>query len=171
MLCPVDKSALETHQEVTAQALFCRTCHGIWFSREHLAAFLRSASGTKPLPRKKVFSQKSPLSASERLCPSCESIDLSPRVIDGVEIDVCPTCSGVWLDAGELELIVTRFRRKQKMNALSDNATDIFSSDPTILADLTRLIIDAMGKSAEWAGEAAPALLDFIADAFSSIDF
>jgi Zn-finger nucleic acid-binding protein len=35
-------------------------------------------------------------------CPRCSSeLKAVPR--DGIEIDVCPACRGVWLDAGELE--------------------------------------------------------------------
>ena len=40
-------------------------------------------------------------------CPVC---DIEMRVSDreGVEIDHCPQCRGVWLDRGELEKIVAR---------------------------------------------------------------
>ena len=38
-------------------------------------------------------------------CPVC---DESMRKIDkhGVNLDICPTCKGVWLDKGELERII-----------------------------------------------------------------
>lgn len=40
-------------------------------------------------------------------CPSCNTeLRLSDR--DGVEIDYCPNCRGVWLDRGELDKIVER---------------------------------------------------------------
>lgn len=35
-------------------------------------------------------------------CPKCNAI-LEPFEASGVEVDVCPTCAGVWLDKGELE--------------------------------------------------------------------
>lgn len=38
------------------------------------------------------------------MCPNCNE----PMIVlewKGVEIDVCPSCQGVWLDLGELELI------------------------------------------------------------------
>ena len=43
-------------------------------------------------------------------CPQCE---LVLRIYDrhGVEIDVCPTCRGVWLDRGELDKIIERAGR------------------------------------------------------------
>lgn len=40
-------------------------------------------------------------------CPVCRS-ELAPTERVGVEIDICPTCRGVWLDRGELEKILQR---------------------------------------------------------------
>ena len=38
-------------------------------------------------------------------CPKCGQ-KLSPEKCGSVEIDVCPSCKGVWLDMGELGTIV-----------------------------------------------------------------
>ena len=35
-------------------------------------------------------------------CPKCDAT-LEGVIVDGVQIDVCKKCGGVWLDAGELE--------------------------------------------------------------------
>lgn len=42
-----------------------------------------------------------------RICPHCRATMIILD-LDGVEIDYCQDCSGCWLDAGELELIVSR---------------------------------------------------------------
>jgi Zn-finger nucleic acid-binding protein len=40
-------------------------------------------------------------------CPVCRTaLTMSER--QGIEIDYCPTCRGVWLDRGELDKIVER---------------------------------------------------------------
>ena len=41
------------------------------------------------------------------VCPAC-SIDLVMSERQGIEIDYCPKCRGVWLDRGELDKIVER---------------------------------------------------------------
>ena len=41
-------------------------------------------------------------------CPVCESVDLTMADRQGVEIDYCPKCRGVWLDRGELDQIIER---------------------------------------------------------------
>ena len=41
-------------------------------------------------------------------CPVCKEIDLTMADRQGVEIDYCPNCRGVWLDRGELDKIIER---------------------------------------------------------------
>lgn len=41
------------------------------------------------------------------LCPTCKTgLAMSER--QGIEIDYCPGCRGVWLDRGELDKIIER---------------------------------------------------------------
>lgn len=40
-------------------------------------------------------------------CPKCDG-DLVETDFESIRIDVCNTCSGVWLDAGELAQIVDK---------------------------------------------------------------
>jgi uncharacterized protein len=40
-------------------------------------------------------------------CPNCQATLLITEK-QGVEIDYCPECRGIWLDRGELEKIVER---------------------------------------------------------------
>ena len=40
-------------------------------------------------------------------CPVCE-VQLSISSREGVEIDFCPQCRGVWLDRGELDKVIER---------------------------------------------------------------
>lgn len=41
-------------------------------------------------------------------CPMCVDTDLVMTDRQGVEIDYCPKCRGVWLDRGELDKIIER---------------------------------------------------------------
>ena len=41
-------------------------------------------------------------------CPNCESAKLVMSERQGIEIDYCPQCRGVWLDRGELDKIIDR---------------------------------------------------------------
>ncbi len=41
-------------------------------------------------------------------CPVCSGVSLVMAERQGVEVDYCPQCRGVWLDRGELDKIVER---------------------------------------------------------------
>ncbi|NRF68754.1 zf-TFIIB domain-containing protein [Aquincola sp. S2] len=41
-------------------------------------------------------------------CPHCPDVTLVMSDRQGVEIDYCPQCRGVWLDRGELDKLIER---------------------------------------------------------------
>ncbi len=41
-------------------------------------------------------------------CPNCKDVNLVMTDRNGIEIDYCPDCRGVWLDRGELDKIIER---------------------------------------------------------------
>ena len=41
-------------------------------------------------------------------CPNCPDATLTLSDRQGVEIDYCPQCRGVWLDRGELDKLIER---------------------------------------------------------------
>ncbi len=46
-------------------------------------------------------------------CPSC-NVNLVMSERNGIEIDYCPECRGVWLDRGELDKIIERSSQNVK---------------------------------------------------------
>jgi len=53
-------------------------------------------------------------------CPSCEELlVMSER--QGVEIDYCPKCRGVWLDKGELDKIIEKSTAAESSQSLKQN--------------------------------------------------
>ncbi len=41
-------------------------------------------------------------------CPVCKEPDLVMSERQGIEIDYCPSCRGIWLDRGELDKIIEK---------------------------------------------------------------
>ena len=41
-------------------------------------------------------------------CPHCADVALVMSDRQGIEIDYCPQCRGVWLDRGELDKLIER---------------------------------------------------------------
>jgi Zn-finger nucleic acid-binding protein len=42
------------------------------------------------------------------LCPACTDVNLAMTDRQGIEIDYCPKCRGIWLDRGELDRLIER---------------------------------------------------------------
>ena len=79
-------------------------------------------------------------------CPN-DGETLQARERLGVEIDVCPTCRGVWLDRGELDKILERESRYDDRNDRNDrnNRNDDDDDDDGGRGGFFRNIIDAIG--------------------------
>lgn len=45
-------------------------------------------------------------------CPRCDTAVLDERERQGVTVDVCGKCRGVWLDRGELEKLLAHAKRE-----------------------------------------------------------
>lgn len=56
---------------------------------------------------------------SKMKCPVC-SVELRLAERQGVEIDYCPQCRGVWLDRGELDKIIDKSAREYELPRESD---------------------------------------------------
>ena len=54
-------------------------------------------------------------------CP-LDNTELVMSERQGIEIDYCPSCRGVWLDRGELDKIIDRSTIGQSMNAESSRS-------------------------------------------------
>ena len=50
-------------------------------------------------------------------CPTCPDSKLTLAERQGIEIDYCPSCRGVWLDRGELDKLIERAAEAQAPRA------------------------------------------------------
>ena len=50
-------------------------------------------------------------------CPVCKDIDLAMTDRQGIEIDYCPRCRGIWLDRGELDRLIDRAEASERTSA------------------------------------------------------
>ena len=46
-------------------------------------------------------------------CPVCKDVTLLMSERNGVEIDYCPECRGIWLDRGELDKLLEKKHNSQ----------------------------------------------------------
>lgn len=53
-------------------------------------------------------------------CPVCKNVALVMADRQGIEIDYCPRCRGVWLDRGELDKLIERSNTGARPEAARD---------------------------------------------------
>jgi Zn-finger nucleic acid-binding protein len=65
-------------------------------------------------------------------CPKCnETLIIADR--QGVEIDYCPRCRGVWLDRGELDKVIERnsaYTQRFNNSSYSDQKPESYKEEP-----------------------------------------
>jgi Zn-finger nucleic acid-binding protein len=101
--CPIHWKPLEAFEiEVPGLDIHadrCPECQGIFLDKGEIK---RLTGGEK---LNDLFTKHLGIdSDSQRLCPSCGMV-MDMEDADGVRVDVCLSCFGVWLDAGELEAL------------------------------------------------------------------
>lgn len=77
----------------------CPKCKGIWLDRGELHKLLKDRKLANYLT-KHIGTQ----SKSEMVCPRCGGL-MDIEKAEDIELDVCLTCNGIWLDEGELEAL------------------------------------------------------------------
>ncbi len=105
--CPRDRTPLvEREHEVPGLNVFadhCPTCAGVFLDAHEL----KRLTGQRNV-NQLITEYLGVDAGSSIVCPACGGLMDDEKFRDGageVVIDVCITCQGVWLDAGELEAI------------------------------------------------------------------
>ncbi|HUT57059.1 MAG TPA: zf-TFIIB domain-containing protein [Phycisphaerae bacterium] len=148
MKCPACGNALTELQAGDIKVDACKGgCGGIWFdsfelqkvdeSHEHAGEGLLDIErnpGVRPDP------------SQRRKCPKCDDLVMMRHfagVKQQVEVDECPGCAGVWLDAGELAAIRTQFASTEER----DKATEAYFSK-TVGAELAKMAKQSEAEAA-----------------------
>lgn len=118
MACPRCRDLLTEATIVGVVADTCATCHGTWLDRGELQELLTRADGFQRARNNGVHNtaagagfttqrDRRPSRTGEAgflPCPRCGN-RLRETYGDGVRVDTCRWCRGVWLDGGELQRI------------------------------------------------------------------
>lgn len=54
-------------------------------------------------------------------CPTCPDVTLVIADRQGIEIDYCPKCRGVWLDRGELDKLIEKSASAQTIQSVQSD--------------------------------------------------
>lgn len=91
-------------------------CGGVWFDNFELKKVDEDFTGTALLLIERDDHQLVDYER-RRTCPRCGNVVMMRHYFSDrrqVEVDTCPHCAGVWLDAGELAMIRREIQEKQQ---------------------------------------------------------
>ena len=142
--CPADRTDMRAIALAAgATEYLCARCDGLWLP----GRLVHATIGAVPLERIRQAGRTRMLR-----CPN-DGTALQALHHHAVEIDVCPHCAGVWLDAGERDKILLQRAPGKPGNRALDTVSDTASG-----IDLVEVV-----------GDAGNALLEFIGDALSGL--
>ena len=99
MNCPGCRTKLDTDTYHEVEVNPCGLCKGVWLDHKEIDEIF----GVQQLPEKLlvVAGEKPVVSVPEgsRTCPRCTEF-LTLVEVDGIRIDVCSHCHGLFLDSG-----------------------------------------------------------------------
>jgi Zn-finger nucleic acid-binding protein len=86
----------------------CPECKGIWLDGGELA-MLRAGEGMEKEEiladaRAEILKERAEIASVVGMCPKCQTAYLDAVRHAGVEVDICPSCKGMFFDDGELEI-------------------------------------------------------------------
>ena len=68
---------------------------------------------------------KSETRRGEMTCPRCGA-ELQEKAYHHAVVDVCPKCNGMWLDAGEIEIIGKSFQEEASAHSVFSDLRSLF---------------------------------------------
>jgi Zn-finger nucleic acid-binding protein len=139
--CPADGFPLAPRAIGSASIAVCEKCSGIWFTREALLHPSVDPAALPPASRTPIPSTGRRRIAS---CPVCRRALLAERV-EGIDIDRCVHCDGVWLDPGEYDAVrhrieSTHLTRESQTKSASGIAVGIVGDGFEIILALIQFL-------------------------------
>lgn len=99
--CPRDKAPLREERAGRVNVDVCPECQGVFLDGIEVERVIGDVKLVLELSHMQGKVQE------DLRCPACDAT-MSLNTIDGITLDHCRVCLGVWLDRGELERLASR---------------------------------------------------------------
>lgn len=139
MDCPICKKYLDRAVLSGVEIDYCPNCLGLWFEEDEL----RLAKDVKDRDLRWLDidlwrdAAKFKISPGQKLCPQCRlplyettygNSDIHPvksakdgaKQFNGVKVDLCNICYGIWLDRGEFKKIIQYLKKRADYEILNN---------------------------------------------------
>lgn len=103
MNCPNCSKPLTLMTQKDAQAHKCESCKGLFLTENDM----KKVAPDLERYDEEIAGQLAGLPASKRDCPAC-AVKARVMTFQGVSLDYCPQCHGIWFDHHELKAIIDK---------------------------------------------------------------
>ena len=103
MMCPKCQHEMQPETANGVSYERCAHCEGMFYEQVALQKVLADGTGTRDSLAFSVHSDL--MDAINAHCFRCD-VDMTPRMTNGVRVDECETCKGVFLDQGEVASLI-----------------------------------------------------------------
>ena len=144
MLCPACDHQLQKIETTKIAFDICKNgCGGILINKQDLKNICLEIEGAGVgFINIKLSENERSYTDQVRICPKCSGRKMVQHFMNGIEIEECYKCGGIWLDIGELESICEKKQKKTKINY---NAVDVASG--TIGVEGIKLLLEEIRKA------------------------
>lgn len=111
MLCPSCSEVMEPTNASGTPTHTCLYCNGVWISRQSLDELLTREGKRGSFPASFCDSYASTV---QKRCPTCTDTSLHVISAGAIEIDVCVSCDGIFLDEGEIRTLLPQNHSPEK---------------------------------------------------------
>jgi Zn-finger nucleic acid-binding protein len=105
MICPRCNTSLEIREIDGITTSTCPGCKGNWIGATALAALFARDRDAPRIEEALDAILDLDFHDSLRQCPKCRVRPLKAIMVDGIELDYCTACKGLYFDQGELEQV------------------------------------------------------------------
>jgi Zn-finger nucleic acid-binding protein len=147
MLCPKCGSTMAEQEMQGVPFDRCNECHGLWFDYKALDHVLDKSTSGRSLGGTEEFLSTVGATATDYRCPRCKLHTLLSRSHDGIELDWCETCHGLFLDHDEIQALIA-WRGSRVSEDRKEFAKEFAkeSAGSTVLGLLAELLTGGIGS-------------------------
>ena len=105
MNCPRCAEAMEVVERDDIRSHICPSCNGAWISGASLHRLFAREEDAPHIEEALETIMSFDFRDGRLPCPTCQGKRLQTLEVDGVELDYCVSCKGLFFDPGELEQV------------------------------------------------------------------
>lgn len=124
MQCTMCREPMNTLKIGDVQIDECPLCKGIWFDQGELEEAKDDVDPDLRFLDFEIWSRKALFDIQDmpQTCPRCRDVSMRAANFQGPDIDFtfCPSCEGIWLNAGDFQKIIEALGREAASKSVSD---------------------------------------------------